>query len=54
MSTYSEKQATIHLVTESDQDFENKWYEIRVDDVEISKGDTLQEAIEYCPKAISL
>ena len=49
MSTYDEKQITFHAVKESGYDFEpfsNYWYEIRLNGIEISRGNTLLDAIE--------
>jgi len=43
MSQYKEKQLTIHLVEESGQEWCHRWFELRVDDVEISRGNTLLE-----------
>jgi hypothetical protein len=46
MSTYREKEITFHLVSEFDQDFDNRWIEVRCNDNEIGRGDTLKRAIE--------
>ncbi len=49
MSQLTEKQLTFHLCSESGNDlngdYTNKWVEIRVDDVAVSVGGTLEEAI---------
>lgn len=54
MSTYKEQPVTLHHVTEYGNDtgyFENKWFEVRIGDSVIGRGDTLEDAIKYCEPA---
>lgn len=51
MSTYKEQPVTIHHVTEYGNDtghFENKWFEVRIGETVIGRGDTLEDAITFC------
>lgn len=54
MSAYKEQPVTLHHVTEYGNDthyFENKWFEVRIGENVIGRGDTLEEAIKYCEPA---
>lgn len=54
MSTYKEQPVTLHHVTEYGNDtgyFENKWFEVRIGDSVIGRGDTLEDTIKYCEPA---
>lgn len=54
MSTYKEQPVTLHHVTEYGNDtgyFENKWFEVRIGETVIGRGDTLEDAIKYSEPA---
>lgn len=51
MSYYKEQSITLHHVTEYDQGYENKWFEIRIGENVIGRGDTMEEACLYCDTA---
>ena len=57
MSAYKEQPVTLHHVTEYGNDtgyFENKWFELRIGDTVIGRGDTVEEAIQNCDPADSI
>lgn len=54
MSSYKEQPVTLHHITEYGNDthyFENKWFEVRIGETVIGRGNTLEEAINYCQSA---
>ena len=54
MSTYKEQSVTFHHVTEYGNYtgyLENKWFEVRIGDTVIGRGDTLEDAIAFCESA---
>lgn len=57
MTQYKEQPVTLHHVTEYGNDtgyFENKWFELRIGDIVIGIGDTIEEVIQYCDSADSI
>jgi len=54
VATYKEQPVTLHHVIEYGNDadyYENKWFEIRIGDTVIGRGNTLEDAINYCGPA---
>lgn len=54
MSAYKEQPVTLHHVTEYGNDtgyYENKWFELRIGETVIGRGDTVEEAISNCEPA---
>lgn len=57
MSRYKEQPVTLHHVTEYGFDtdyYENKWFELRIGETVIGRGETLEEAIQCCDSADSI
>lgn len=57
MSAYKEQPVTLHHVTEYGNDtgyFENKWFELRIGDTVIGRGQTVEEAVRCCDPADSI
>lgn len=54
MSAYKEQPVTLHHVMEYGCDtnyYENKWFELRIGDIVIGRGDTVEEAVNNCESA---